>query len=168
MFRMLRRVIPFLNGRSLAYEWVNLPNAPEGALFAATELGCGVLSTVKKDWLWKLEGGMSLNACCTGQLDGRPVAFTAGADGFVTVVDLADGRVVRNWHAGNPVVGVAQNADGTLAVATINRLVALDATWTVRGSLSRSIRRMLPLGQGRLLLCLEDHSLESVQPGTVA
>jgi len=163
MFRKLARVIPFLNGRSLAYEWVEAAGEPGGAIFAATELGCGVLSTTRKDWLWKLEGGMSLNACCTGRLDKRPVALTAGADGFVTAVGLADGRVVRSWHAGAPVVGVAQTASGDLIVATRTSVQILDATWSPRSTFAQTVRRMLPLGGGRLLICRDDHSLELLQ-----
>lgn len=163
MFRMLRRVIPFLNGRSLAFAWVEVASEPDGAIFAATEIGCGVLSLAKQDWLWKLEGGMSLHACCTGRLDGRPVALTAGADGFVTAVDLADGRILRSWHAGAPVVGVAQAPSGELMVATRAGVQALDAGWQPRSTLAHSVRRMLPLGSGRLLICRDDHTLEMLQ-----
>ncbi|MDB6167195.1 MAG: hypothetical protein JWM88_59 [Verrucomicrobia bacterium] len=163
MFRALRRVIPFLNGRSLAYEWVSVPGAPEGALFSATELGCGVLSAAKKDWLWKLEGGMSLNACSLGLIDGRPVALTAGADAFVTAVDLADGRVLRSWHAGGPVVGVAQESDGRLTVATRTDVLSLDQAWKPRGRIRRPVRRMLALAPGRFLICRDDHGLELLE-----
>jgi len=47
--RMLKRVIPFLNGRSLAAEWISLPHTSQEELFFATELGCGVLSTVTNE-----------------------------------------------------------------------------------------------------------------------
>ena len=165
MFRKLARVIPFLNGRSLAYEWIEAAGEPGGAIFAATELGCGVLSTTKKDWLWKLEGGMSLNACCTGRLEHRPVALTAGADGFVTAVDLADGRVVRSWHAGAPVVGIAQTPAGELIVATRAGVQSLDAAWQPRHAMAGSVRRMLTLDAGRLLLCRDDYTLELLHLG---
>ena len=122
-----------------------------------------MLSTAKKDWLWKLEGGMCLNACCTGRVDGRPDALTAGADGFVTAVDLADGRIIRCWHAGAPVVGVAQAPSGELIVATSVGVRSLDSAWQPRGFLARPVRRMLPLGSGRLLLCREDHTLELLE-----
>lgn len=163
MFRMLKRVIPFLNGRSLAAAWVDLPACPEGALFSATELGCGVLSTAKKDWLWKLEGGMSLNACTLGRLHGQPVAFTAGADCFVTAVNLADGQVLRAHHAGAPVVGVSQTADGGLLVATRTGVQALDAAWQPRGALALPLRRALPTGDRGFLVTREDHTLELLE-----
>lgn len=159
MFRMLKRVIPFLNGRSLAAAWIDLPGCPEGALFSATELGCGVLSTAKQDWLWKLEGGMSLNACTLGQLAGGPVALTAGADGFVTAVNLADGRVLRAYHAGNPVVGVSQSASGELLVATRAGVLVLDPAWQLRSRLARPLRRALPTAAG-FLITREDQTLE--------
>lgn len=163
MFRMLKRVIPFLNGRSLAAAWIDLPECPEGALFSATELGCGVLSTARKDWLWKLEGGMSLNACALGQLDAQPVALTAGADGFVTAVNLADGRVLRSYHAGDPVIGVSQSANGDLLIATRTGVQLLDATWHQRRTLARQLRRALPAGDHGFLVTREDHSLEFLE-----
>ncbi len=163
MFRMLRKVIPFLNGRSLAYEWTEAGSLGNNALFAATELGCGVLSTEKKEWRWKLEGGMSLNACCTGRVDRRPVALTAGADGFVTAVDLADGRVIRSWHAGAPVVGIAQAPSGDLIVATRAGVLTLDAAWQPRSAHAASVRQMLALDGGRLLICRDDATLELLQ-----
>ncbi len=163
MFRKLARVIPFLNGCSLAYEWTEATGEPGGAIFAATELGCGVLSTSRKDWLWKLEGGMSLNACCTGRVDQRAVALTGGADGFVTAVDLADGRVIRSWHAGAPVVGVAQTPAGDLIVATHRGVQSLDAAWQPRSTHAGSVRRMLALDGARLLLCRDDSTLELLE-----
>ena len=164
MFRVMRRAIPFLNGRSLAFEWAQVPACADGAVFAATELGCGLLSCAQKDWRWKLEGGMSLNAAGLGRLDGRPVGLTGGMDGFVTAVDLDDGRVIRHWHAGAPVIGVAQTSSGGLAVATRTGVQTLDAAWRPQGSLARALVRALPLGDGRLLVSRDDHTLELLQP----
>ena len=163
MFRKLARVIPFLNGRSLAYEWTEAGSLGNNAIFAATDLGCGVLSMATQAWRWKLEGGMSLNACCTGRLDRRPVALTAGADGFVTAVDLADGRVVRSWHAGAPVVGIAQTPAGELIVATRAGVQSLDSAWQPRHSMPGTVRRMLALDGGRLLLCRDDYTFELLE-----
>ncbi|MEO6873318.1 MAG: hypothetical protein ABI222_00710, partial [Opitutaceae bacterium] len=165
MFRKLKKVIPFLNGRSLAFEWTEAGSMGDGAIFAATELGCGVLSAARTDWRWKLEGGMSLTACCTGRLDSRPVALTAGADGFVTAVDLAEGRVVRSWHAGAPVVGVAQSPSGELIVATRDGVRLLDGAWQLRSNHAGSVLRMLALDGGRLLIERDDHTLELLQLG---
>jgi hypothetical protein len=162
MFRMLKRVMPFLNGRSLAAGWVELSSCPEGALFSAVELGCGVLSVAKKDWLWKLEGGLSLNAATLGRLAGSPVAFIGGADGFVAAVDLADGHVIRRHHAGAPVIGINQTAAGGLLIATRHGLQSLDADWHVLATAARPVRRALPVGGDALLLVREDRTLELV------
>jgi hypothetical protein len=164
MFRPLRRVIPFLNGRSLAYEWASVAACPAGAIFAATELGCGLLSTAQKDWRWKLDGGMSLNAATLGRLDGRPVGLIGGADGFVAAVDLDNGTVTRCWHAGAPVVGVTPTPAGGLVVATRTAVHALDAAWQPTGQLTRDLVRALPLRGGRLLISRSDHTLELLQP----
>jgi hypothetical protein len=163
MFRGMRRVIPFLNGRSLAFEWAQVPACADGAIFAATELGCGLLSCAQKVWRWKLEGGMSLNAASLGRLDGRPVGLTGGQDGFVTAVDLDDGRVVRHWHAGAPIIGVAQTSAGGLVVATRAGVQTLDAAWCPQGALARDLVRALPVGDGQFLVSRADHTLELLQ-----
>ncbi|MEI7552861.1 MAG: hypothetical protein WCL24_11080 [Verrucomicrobiota bacterium] len=164
MFRMLRQVISFVNGRSLAFAWADLPEVPEGAIFAAAELGCGVLTAATQRWRWKLEGGMSLTCSCPGHLDGRPVAYTGGVDGFVIALDLADGRVLRHWHAGAPVVGLAPDPAGGLTVATRTGLRSLDAAWRPTHTVDRAVRHLLPLGQGRVLVSHDDHTLELLQP----
>ena len=161
MFRMLRRITPFVNGRSLAFTWVNLRACPEGAIFAATELGCGTFSVREGDWLWKREGGMSLQAAIAGVADGRAAALTGGADGFVAALDLETGRVLRRHQAGAPVVGLAQPASsGDLIAGTRAGVQSLDADWKVRGAMARPMRRLLPLGGDRVIIVREDHALE--------
>ncbi len=161
MFRMLRRISPFINGRSLAYGWVDVPTCPGGAIFAATELGCGLFSVREGDWRWKREGGSSLFACVAGRVGGRPAAFTGGAEGFVTAFDLEDGRMIRRFQAGSPVVGLMQPAPTEdLVVATRNGVQLLDAAWRSRSWCARPLRRMLPLGHDRLVIVRDDHCLE--------
>ncbi len=159
MFRMLRRITPFINGRSLAFAWVDLPALPGGAIFAATELGCGVFSVRAADWRWKLEGGTSLQAGIVGSAGGRAAALTGGADGFVTALDLESGRVLRRFQAGAPVVGLAQfGASEDLIVATRAGVQSLDPSWKVRAALSRPLRRMLSGGENRLVIVREDNT----------
>lgn len=163
MFRMLRRVIPFLNGPSLAAEWIELPEKPDCALFFATELGCGVLSTETKDWHWKLEGGMRLHAASLGQIEGQPVALLGGMDGFVAAVRLSDGQVIRRQHVGAPVIGVAQTANGHLLVTTHMGAQLLDHEWRPRSHHSRPLNRVLPISDNRLLVSHKDHTLELLE-----
>ncbi|MFI5355736.1 MAG: hypothetical protein ACHQ4G_00225, partial [Opitutales bacterium] len=160
MFRMLKRVIPFLNGRCLAAEWIELPALAEGAMFFATTLGCGILSTAKKDWAWKIEGGLCLNAAATGRIGGQPIALLGGMDGFVSAVDLATGRVIRRRQLGAPVIGVSQRRDGTLLAATRTGVHELDAEWQPRRTLERQLNRVLPLDADHLLVSHENHTLE--------
>ena len=164
MFRMLRRVVPFINGRSLAATWIDLLSQPAGAMFFAAELGCGVFSVATKDWLWKLEGGLSLNAATVGHLQpaGTPVGLIGGADGFVAAVDLATGQVIRRHHAGAPVVGINPTADGGVLIATRAGLQTLDPAWQLNASAPRPFRQALAVGADRLLLVREDHTLEMV------
>ena len=161
MFRMLKRVNPFINGRSLAFGWVDIPTCPGGAIFAATELGYGLFSVRDREWRWKLEGGTSLSACVVARVGGRPAAITGGADGFIAAVDLEDARVIRRLHVGSPVVGLMQPASSeALLVATRAGVQSLDAAWRTQGACARPLRRMLALGPGRLAIIREDHSLE--------
>lgn len=160
MFRILRRVIPFLNGRSLAASFVDLSAEMDGAAFFATELGCGLLSTARRDWRWKLEGGMSLNACRLGTLGDRKVALTGGVDGFVTAVDLTEGNVIRSRHCGAPVTGLASAPGGELIVATRDAIHRLDSAWTVKGTTARRTRHLLPLDATRVLIESDDHTVE--------
>ncbi len=163
MFRMLKRVIPFLNGRSLAAEWIASVDVSNQDLFFATELGCGVLSTGRKDWHWKLEGGMSLNTATLGQLDGQPCALIGGMDGFLAAVDLHNGRVIRRRQMGAPVLGISLLKDGNLLVTTQTEIHILHTDWTNRHTLSRQVKRVLTVSDQSILLCLEDHSLELIE-----
>lgn len=163
MFRMLARVIPFINGRSLAAAWINPADAQDGALFFAAELGCGVLSPRTKTWRWKNEGGMSLNACGLGTLDGAPVALTGGADGFVTALSLTDGHAVHRRHVGAPVVGVHQLPGGAILATTRTGLVQLDADWNLAGAHPCDCLRSLAISKTQLLIGRSDHTLELLE-----
>ena len=81
----------------------------------------------------------------------------------MTAVNLADGQVLRAHHAGAPVVGVGQTADGGLLIATRTGVQALDAAWQPRGALARSLRRALPTGDRGLLVTRDDHTLELLE-----
>jgi len=58
---------------------------------------------------------MSLNAASAALTP--PRRAHRGMDGFVTAVDL-EPSLIRHWHAGAPVIGVAPRASGGLVVAT--------------------------------------------------
>ena len=162
MFRMLKRVIPFINGPSLAAEWIDTEK-PDGTMFFATELGCGVLSTAKRDWVWKLEGGMRLAAAMVGQLDGKTVGLLGGLDGFVSAVDLGNGQVVRRQQVGAPVIGLSQNSEGGLIVATKTGVQKLDLAWRTTGTITRALNRVLALGANRVLVSHTNHTLELLE-----
>jgi len=81
----------------------------------------------------------------------------------VTVVNLADGRVLRSHHAGAPVIGVSQTAAGDLLVATRTGVQHLDPAWQPRGTLARSLRRVLSFNDHALLVLRDDHTLELLQ-----
>lgn len=114
MFRPLRRVAPFLNGASLAFE--RLPEG--GGLFAATELGCGVYDLQEGDWRWKREGGHCLRAAALGRREGRPVAAIGGVEGFLWFYVLASGEYAGTFVAGEPILAVSAREEGGWLVAT--------------------------------------------------
>lgn len=160
MFRMMRRVIPFVNGRTLSYEWLASEVCPQGAILAATELGVGLLTVCKRDWHWKLEGGTALRACISGQINGRAAALTGGADGFIAAFDLYDGQPLKRTFVGAPVVGLARAADGGLLVGTRTGILALDTAWKPIARHALPIQRMLALDHQRVVLVRDDHILE--------
>ncbi|MFP4442197.1 MAG: hypothetical protein ACLFST_03680 [Spirochaetia bacterium] len=60
LFRDIRKVIPFVNGRSRLFQWAETDKGP--CLVAAAENGIGVLSMDTDDFLWKHEGGIQITA----------------------------------------------------------------------------------------------------------
>jgi len=73
---------------------------------------------------------------------------------------LDDGCVLRSWHAGAPVVGIVPDEAGGLVVATRTGLRTLDAAWRPVGALALDVRRLRPLGPGRVLVGRDDQTLE--------
>ena len=60
-------------------------------------------------------------------------------------------------------VGLAQpGSSEDLIVATRAGVQSLDGSWKVRAALSRPLRRMLPLGENRLVIVREDNTLEGL------
>jgi hypothetical protein len=163
MFRELKQVIPFVNGPSLAFEYVPRLGSPAGAIFAAAELGFGLLSLATHDWVWQHEVVNRLQAVALGQIDGEPAVMIGGADGFLNAFALADGRALCTHLAPAPVVGVSQRASGDLLVASRAGLEVLDANWQPHRTLTRPLRRMLALGGNKVLLTRQDHTLELVE-----
>jgi hypothetical protein len=104
-----------------------------------------------------------LETAIPARCDGQPAVIVGGADGFVTAYALADGRWLRSHLAHGPVVSVTPSAAGGLIVATHTGLEVLDSGWQPRAALARPLRRALPLGDCRLLLTREDHTLELIE-----
>lgn len=158
MFRALRRVIPFVNGKTAAFA---LLPGDEQRILATAELGLGVLSTARQDWAWKIEGGAPINACVADAVRGE--AVIGGADGFVAAFALADGRPARRLRVGAPVVALAAlPAAGILAVATRRGVLALDEAWQVRGFCPVAAQRMSILGERSVLVVRDDGLLETL------
>jgi hypothetical protein len=163
MFRRLRRITPFVNGRSVAFEWAQVPSRPGGTILAAAELGVGLFSVAEGDWAWKREGGMSLTSCVRGEVGGRPAVVYGGADGFVIAADLENGKVLRSVQVGAPIVGIAPaGSEGAFTVATKAGLSVLDAAWSLRSACPRPLRRMLGMGKGRVAVLRSDNSVERI------
>jgi hypothetical protein len=133
MFRALRKIIPFVNGRTAAFDWFT-GNAHLGrVIVAAAEDGVGVFSTATRNFLWKVEGGTTITACLpTTTQDGQGQVIIGGVDGFVASFALPDGKPLRRWWAGAPVVGLTQLSDaGDWVAVTRQGVWALDANWNV-------------------------------------
>lgn len=159
MFRPLRRVIPFVNGKSRTFEW--LPGKPFAEILAAAENGIGILSTETRDWRWKIEGSTQVSACvastCTPNREQEVVL--GGTDGFITAFRPADGKPVRRWYAGAPAVGLVALAEG-LVVATRKGLFALNPDWQVTAFYPGTFRQLHRFDDTAVLVVTEDWGLE--------
>ncbi len=136
MFRALRKIIPFVNGRTAAFDWYTDNAALGRVIVAAAEDGVGVLSTSTQDFLWKVEGGTTITACLpVATSDGRGQVIIGGVDGFVASFALPDGKPLHRWRAGAPIVGLADLVDVSVwVVVTRQGVSALDADWNVKAS----------------------------------
>jgi hypothetical protein len=152
MFRGLRKVIPFVNGRTAAFEWLN----GSERILAAAENGVGVLSTTGRDWRWTIEGGTPITACIAM----GDAVIVGGADGFIAAFAMLDGRPLRKWYAGAPVTGLVALSAGRLAAATRQDLLILDHDWQIQHRYSVPARRMLRLTGEKLVIAREDGALE--------
>ncbi|MBN1349812.1 hypothetical protein JXJ21_10415 [candidate division KSB1 bacterium] len=159
MFRPLRKVIPFVNGKTVTFEWLDESGK---YILAAAENGVGVLSTHTKDWLCKIEGGTPISACLAGgSLD---EIIIGGADGFITAFSAQDGRPLRRLLLGAPVVGCAMlKRNSVLAVATREGIHAIDPDFKQYGCYSARIRRMIRFGNDRILIERDDGVLEMLK-----
>ncbi len=153
MFRRLRRVIPFVTGKTVAFQQLG-----EDQVLLAAETGVGILSIREAAWCWKIEGGTPITACA---VDGDHEVIIGGADGFVTAFNGKDGRPQRSLCLGDPVVGLAFLPHvEILAVATQRKLLALDKEWRTVGHWSRPWRSLWPLGNSTVLAEREDGLLD--------
>jgi hypothetical protein len=155
MFRSLRRVIPFVTGDSVAFEWVGPPEKEKGYILAAAEHGVGVLSPVREDWLWKLEGSTSIQSCLAGDVDhdGETEVLIGGADGFVGIFRLMDGSPKQRLLVGAPVTGlVAWPGCDIWMVGTRERLLAVNSHGQIIGSKEMTVHHLCPLAPGSVAI----------------
>lgn len=163
MFRPVRKIIPFVNGKTAAFGWLDDSRARGTRILVACENGVGILSTAGKDWLWKIEGGTPINACTSTELDGPEVVVTGGADGFVAAYAASNGRPVRCLYTGAPVVDLAPLSGGGMAVATRRGVLAVDKAWQVQGEHPAPVDRMRALDQNQCVVARSDGRLEMLR-----
>ncbi len=152
MFRGLRKVIPFVNGRTSAFEWIGNTDH----ILAAAENGVGVLSTTQREWLWKIEGGTPITSCVSA---GEEVII-GGADGFITTFSQSDGRPLRTLRLEASVTGLAALRPDLLAVATRKGVLILDNNWQIRHTYPSPVRNLLRLTDEKLVIVRADGVLE--------
>ncbi|HVU14912.1 MAG TPA: hypothetical protein VHD90_26740 [Phototrophicaceae bacterium] len=153
MFRAIRRVIPFVNGSTVAYEWLDVN------ILAAAENGVGLLSTETRDWRWLIEGGTPITSCVAL----NDAVIVGGADGFIAAFAQADGRPLRKLCFGAPITGLAALAGDRLAMATRRGLFLLDADWQTERVYAHPVARLLRLSDDRLMAAREDGILDVLE-----
>lgn len=165
MFRALRKIIPFVNGRTAAFEWFTGDPDLGRVIVAAAEDGVGVLSLRTEDFLWSAAGGTTITAClCAAADGGQAEVRVGGVDGFVSAFNLADGKPLRAWQAGAPVVGLLELPGAGLWIAATRRgLWALARDWQVRAFIPAQVMKICPAGARGITAALQDGSLASFQ-----
>jgi hypothetical protein len=163
MFRALRKIIPFVNGRSAGFEWFTANPDLGRVIVAAAEDGVGVLSTRTRNFLWKVEGGTTISACLSLEAGGGQVVI-GGVDGFVASFALADGTPLRRWRAGAPLVGLARLGENGLWVAATRMGVwALDADWVVKAFYPLQAVSLCRTSSCQVIVACQDGSLVSLK-----
>ncbi len=155
MFRPLRRVIPFVTGESVAFEWVGPSEKEKGHIVAAAEHGVGVLSPTQEDWLWKMEGGTLIQACIAADVDhdGEMEVLVGGADGFVGIFRLTDGSPKQRLLVGSPITGLAAWPGHDLwIVGTRERLLAVDPSGQIVGGKLMAVHHLCALTPGNVVV----------------
>ena len=165
MFRALRKIIPFVNGRTAAFKWFAGPTHLGRVIVAAAEDGVGVLSTSTQNFLWKVEGGTTITACLpteTGDGDGQVII--GGVDGFVASFAVPDGKPLHRCWAGAPVVGLADLSEAGAWVAVTRQGVwALDADWNVKAFVPLEAVAMCQSGARQVTIACQDGSLVTLK-----
>ena len=147
MFRPLLRLVPFVTGRSLTFEWLT----PDRIL-AIADSGVGVLED--DEWRWKVEGGTPYSA----YLVAHGSIFLGGADGFVSAFDAETGVRRGRLNVGAPVVGLARYHTGFL-VATRRDLKTVNADWQITSVTPIRALRMIGLNGSGVLVECDNHAL---------
>jgi hypothetical protein len=164
MFRALRKIIPFVNGRTAAFKWFTGHAHLGRVIVAAAEDGVGVLSTSTQNFLWKVEGA-TITACLPTETgDGEGQVIIGGVDGFVASFALPDGKPIRRWLAGAPVVGLADLSEAGAWVAVTRQGVwALDADWNVKAFVPLEAVAMCQSGGRQVTIACQDGSLVTLK-----
>ena len=161
MFRALGKVIPFVTGPTLAFEWCGAEAQQPDRILAASDLGIGLLSTETRDWIWKHEGGTQFTACMALKHfgDNLPVIMTGEAGGFVSTFSQADGKPLRRLHLGTRIVGLVDFPERELVVAaTDHDLVVLDRSWRVRFLYPVAVRQLRRFGNAGAVIIADAES----------
>lgn len=159
LFRDIKQVIPFVNGHTVAFEWIDRPQG--GCIVAAAENGVGVMDTISMQWLWMQRGYPYLTGCRLSR-DGQRVILS-GMDGFVTVVQFATGKLIQRRWLGKSVVGFGLYGD-TLAAATLDGIYLLDGDLRTCGFTALPNPRKMICSGNQILVVDQDQKLVCFSP----
>jgi hypothetical protein len=152
MFRGIRKVIPFVNGATVNYQWLN------GNILAAAENGIGILSTSQRDWRWTIEGGTPITACVAH----RDEIIVGGADSFIAAFAQADGVPLRRLCLDAPITGLVALGNH-FAVATRRGVLLLDAEWNTLHTYPHDTAHLLRLSDNRIVIVQANGTLAMLE-----
>ena len=151
MFREMVRAIPFINGKTIVFDWLASSNGLR--LLAAAETGAGLLDPQTSQWVWKIEGTPPVTFCQAILTPGIPKVILAGLDGFISAYEFKTGKALQKYLASSPIqTALHMQAAGLWVIATHHDLQILDENWQFLAGFPIQARWLKQLSQDEILV----------------
>jgi hypothetical protein len=150
LFRDIRKVIPFVNGRTRLFQWAG---TEEGHyLVAAAENGIGVLNEETDEFLWKHEGSIQITAAQLSEHSpGNQKIIVGDSTGYVSEYFITTGEPGCSRLFDAPVEAVFPNGESRIII-TRRGLSVTDNRYSEIKKITGDIITGVPFGKSAALL----------------